>query len=417
MTPATASRDVPAVSSVPPLWRQVLGAVLTSVAVGGAAGYVVQQSYGAKAVALAGGASLLAMSLSGMWSAPRWKRWQRAIVGAVGGVGVSVLFVAMCAALPFGALNVVLAGAMGGAALGSVFTDGVTSHRSSRLRGIVAATGTGMVGALALGSMQAYFASENTALATSTAVLAGAFALWVSAAAGIARLQPEPDPLMARASELMRSLADPMRTKVAEALASWNEILLGLDTMDDMSADHKRDAQTHATALMTSVLDTATTWRDISKEVHQPRAMDLQQRITELMARAEAATDPTTKAHLARAQHAMNAQLSAVQSLQVALGRADAAMDAQGALLERLRFAIAQHRVSDRERFHVELQSVAEEATRVSADLETLSSAMEDTDRITDQRALADFERALRVSLGQAAPATMEVEESAPVAR
>jgi hypothetical protein len=68
-------------------------------------------------------------------------------------------------------------------------------------------------------------------------------------------------------------------------------------------------------------------------------------------------------------------------------------------LLERLRLAVAQHRVSDRERFFVELTAVAEQAGRLSDDLDALASAVAEAEALADRRALADIERGARRAL------------------
>jgi hypothetical protein len=259
---------------------------------------------------------------------------------------------------------------------------------------------TGAVGGLALTRLQPFFAGEQMQLATTTGLMAGAYALWVSAAAGLARLQQRQDPLLARADALLRALADPMRTKLAEALASWNEVRTSLEGSEAMTDATRDEAAQQADKLIEAVLETCHTWNQIEREVKQPRAQGIATRIAELQTRADTTNDPTTKGHLGRALSALHAQHGAVRGLEVAMERADAAVDAQVALLDRLRFAVAQHRVSDRERFHMELSAVSEEASRVSADLETLSTAMAEADRFSDQTALADFEASLRRSLG-----------------
>jgi hypothetical protein len=108
--------------------------------------------------------------------------------------------------------------------------------------------------------------------------------------------------------------------------------------------------------------------------------------------------------------------------LKINMGRAEAAIDAQLALMERLRLAVAQHRVSDRERFTVELTAVAEQAGRLSDDLETLSMAIAEAESLSDRRTLADLERDARrsmaaVTIDSGVDVEAPVEESVPAPR
>ena len=325
--------------------------------------------------------------------------WLRGVVGVVGGTLAALGFAALSSRLGLGTLGVVAGGALGGLALGSLLSSEDRLPRLSQLAGLSAATVVGAVGAVGISRIAAYAASEGVSPAFTTATMAGAFALWLSAAAGARRVQAVRDPLLDKAEEVLQSLADPMREKLIEGIGSWGEIEVAIDQDAAMADEARQETRKQARLLCETLVETARTWSQIHADISTPKVQALEAKVQELEKKAQQTTDGVTRGHLTRALAALHAQRSAVDGLKVGLGRAEAAADAQIALLERLRLAVAQHRVSDGERFDVELTAVAEQAGRLSDDLETLSQAIAEAESLADRRALADLERGARKAI------------------
>ena len=183
--------------------------------------------------------------------------------------------------------------------------------------------------------------------------------------------------------------------------------------MASMSSSSREETLKQAELLMTHLLETGTTWGQIHSDLRSPKVKAVDDKLKDLEARLVATSDEVTRGHLGRALAALMAQRSAVDGLKINLGRAEAAIDAQLALLERLRLAVAQHRVSDRERFTVELTAVAEQAGRLSDDLETMSKAIAEAESLSDRRTLADLERDARRSMAAVTvDSVIEVEQT-----
>jgi hypothetical protein len=390
--PAGFSKEIGAVAA---------GAALAGAAVGvaGLAGAPVEAAAGA--AALFGGcvAAAVVHETPAAMNFGEKKPALRAVVGAIAGALAGLGFAALSWRLNLGFGGVVGAGALGGLALGTMLGGDGVKHGLSQLAGLVGATVVGGLGAAGLDNAARFAASEGAPTVLTTTTLAGLMGLWIAAGAGLRRLQPQQDPITERATTLLQSLAEPVRAKVLEALATWSEIGQGLAKDPSMSAASADESRKQAEHLVTHVLETATTWGQIHGDLVSPKVKAVDDKLKDLQARLDATDDEVTKGHLTRALVALKAQKSAVDGLKVNMGRAEAAIDAQVALLERLRLAVAQHRVSDRERFMVELTAVAEQADRLSDDLEALSAAIAEAETLADRRTLADLERDARRSL------------------
>jgi hypothetical protein len=390
--PAGFSKEIGAVAA---------GAAIAGAAVGvaGLAGAPVEAAAGA--AALFGGcvAAAVVHETPAAMTFGEHKPALRAVVGAIGGALVGLGFAALSWRLNLGFGGVVGAGALGGLTLGTMLGGDGAKHRLSQLAGLVGATIVGGIGAAGLENAARFAASEGAPLVLTTTTLAGLMGLWIAAGAGLRRLQPQQDPITERATTLLETLAEPVRGKVLEALATWSEIGQGIAKDPSMSAASADETRKQAEHLVTHVLETATTWGQIHSDLVSPKVKAVDDKLRDLEDRLVATDDEITRGHLTRALAALKAQKSAVDSLKVNMGRAEAAIDAQLALLERLRLAVAQHRVSDRERFMVELTAVAEQAGRLSDDLETLSAAIAEAETLADRRTLADLERDARKSL------------------
>ena len=334
------------------------------------------------------------------------KPWLRGIVGAVGGAVAALAFAALSWRLDLGLGGVVAAGSLGGLALGVLLGGDGTKSRLSQAAGLLGATVVGAVGAVGLENAASFAVSEGASpLFTSTA-LAGFLGLWITAGAGLRRLQEQQDPIVERANTLLETVVEPVRTKVLEALSTWSEIGEGVTKDPSMSPSSADETRRQAALLVEHILETAESWSQIHTDLRSPRVKNIGEKLKDLETRLAATDDEVTRGHLGRAQAALLAQKSAVDGLKINMGRAEAAIDAQLALMERLRLAVAQHRVSDRERFNVELTAVAEQAGRLSDDIEALSAAIAEAESLSDRRTLADLERDARKAMGSLAHLT-----------
>lgn len=394
----------------------VTGGAAAAGAVVGAAGLL-----GAPMVAAAGGAALFGGAIAATLTretpaaltAFAGKPALRAVVGAIGGAVAALGFSALSWRLGLGLGGTFAAGALGGLALGMLLGGDGVKHKISHLMGMAGATTVGAVGAIAVDNAARFATSEGAPVLITSTTLAGLLGLWIAAGAGLRRLEPQGDPLIERANALLAAIAEPLKTKVAEALATWAEARGALDTDSEIPTEAREQSRALADQLFERVLETGEGWHQVQSDLKGPKARSLDDKLKDLEARLAATDDDVTRGHLSRAQAALLAQKSAVDDLRRNLGRAEAVVDVQVALLERLGLAISQHRVSERERFFVELAAVADEATRVSDDVDALSQAIAAADSLSDRRALADLESSARRALGQAPQSSRTLSELA----
>ncbi|HEY4221044.1 MAG TPA: hypothetical protein VGO62_06870 [Myxococcota bacterium] len=359
-------------------------------------------SIGLPLVAVAGSAALFGGSVGAAVTRPRpKKRALRTLMGIAGGALSAFGFIALAHVLDIGDVGVVIGGWLGGLALGALLGAEEKMRPSSHVAGLFAASTTGAVGALALVKMAEYATSESAPTVLTAAAMAGVMGLWVAAASGLRRLETVRDPLVIKGELVLEGLVDPVKKKVHDGLDTWNEIEDGIKKTENMSTENAAEARKQARTLVESLLETAQTWKQIHGDLSSPRLKGIEDKLIDMEKRAAETTDVVTAGHLQRASQALRAQKAAIDGLKVGCDRAEAALDAQTALLERLRLAVAQHRVSDRERFAVEVSAVADQVARLSDDLESLSAAIAEAEALSDRKLLADLERAGRRALTQ----------------
>jgi hypothetical protein len=407
----------------PTFWKETLAVTGGAVAAGVLAA-LASTSIGMPAATLAGGAALLGGSLGAALTRTRpAQKGLRVLLGVAGGTLAAFGFTALGHAFGLGTFGTIVGGWLGGLALGGLLGAEEKMKPGSHVAGLIAASSTGAIGAVALTRIAEFAASEGAVEGTlagglTAATMAGALGLWVAAAAGLRRFEKVRDPLVERADEVMDGLADPVRAKVNDGLQTWTEIEEGVTKDASMSAETASEAKRQARLLVESMLETAHTWKQIHGDLSSPRLRGIEDKLADLEKRASETTDAVTQGHLQRAAQALRAQKAAIDGLKVGCARAEAAIDAQVALLERLRLAVAQHRVSDRERFAVEVSAVADQVSKLSDDLESLSAAIAEAEALADRRVLADLERAGRKALTQLDEKVEEtVEEKAEVSR
>jgi hypothetical protein len=384
-------RDAPA------FWRETLAVTVGALACGAFAPFVttVPLDVAAGSAALLGGSIGAALTRT----KPVSSAW-RMLIGSVGGTLAALGSAALATRFGLGGDGVLIGGALGALTIGSLLgsDDDTRGHGVAHAGSLAAVLGTGLVGVLALQHVAAFSVAEGASRAVSSSTMAGAFALWVAAAAGLRRLQKDIDPIFARGANVLDACAEPVRAKVQDALSAYADILDAL-SKEGVTPELAADAKKSAVDLMQALLETAGRWKQIERDVGSPRLAALDEKIAALHKRTAETTDGVTLAHLARASQALHAQKAAVDGLRVGLARAEAALDAHIALLERLRLAVAQHRATDRERLAVELSAVADQVTLLSDDLESLTAAIREAEAFSDRRLLADVERVGRRAL------------------
>jgi hypothetical protein len=386
----------------PGFWKETLAVTGGAVAAGTAVGLVGPAVLGLPLVAAAGGAALFGGSIGAAVTRPRpSRRALRVLLGVAGGTLAAFGFAALAHSFALGAAGSVVGGWLGGLALGALLGSEERMKPGAHLAGLFAASTTGAVGALALTRIAEFAISESAPIGITAATMAGVLGLWVAAASGLRRFEKVRDPLVEKGEAVLEGLVDPVRTKVIDGLQTWQEIEDGLGKDQGMSAETADEARKQARLLVESMLETAQTWKQIHADLASPRLKGIEPKLVDLEKRAAETTDSVTAGHLMRAAQALRAQKGAIDGLRVGCGRAEAALDAQVALLERLRLAVAQHRVSDRERFAVEVSAVADQVARLSDDLESLSAAIAEAEALSDRKLLADLERAGRRALSQ----------------
>jgi hypothetical protein len=383
----------------PSFWKETLAVTGGAVAAGVAVGVTAPMT-GLPLVALAGAAALFGGALGAAAAKPK-RSLMRGLFGVAAAAAMALGFVGLAHVLDAGDVGTILGGWAGGLALGGLLGREDKLGAGSRVAGLLASSTTGAVGALALTKIAAYSVSESAPVAITAATMAGVLGLWIAAAAGLRRIEKVRDPLLAKADEVLEGCADPVRTKVVECLEAWTEIDEGIAKTENMAKEMGDEARKQARTLVESMLECAQTWKQIHADLSSPRLRGIEDKLADLEKRAASTTDAVTVGHLERAAQALRAQKSAIDGLKVGTGRAEAALDAQQALLERLRLAVAQHRVSDRERFAVEVSAIADQTAKLSDDLESISAAIAEAEALADRRVLADLERAGRRALSQ----------------
>ncbi len=401
-------------------WRET-AAVTVAAAAAGAAAPIVAPLLGAALPieAAAGAAALFGGSIAAALTRMRpLSTLLRGVIGVFGGGLAAMGFAALATRFGLGFSGLLAGGALGGLALGTLLAsdDDGQGRGAQQSFGVLLAMATGTIGAAAIAQIAAFTSAEGTSAVAAGATMAGALGLWVAAAAGLRRVERVRDELLVRADALAAALADPVKARLVEGIATFHEIEAALLKDELMGPATLDEARKNARALLGAVVETATTWMQIHDDLGSPRLASIEDRLKDLAAKEAATTDAVTLSHLARAGQALNAQKSAIEGLRVGRERAEAAVDAQTALLERLRLAVAQHRASDRERFAVELSAVSDQVSRLSDDLESISAAIAEAEAFPDRRLLADLERVGRRALHSVdAPKEGENEHQAEV--
>jgi hypothetical protein len=337
----------------------------------------------------------------------------RAALGAVGGTLAALGHVALSTKFGLDLTGAIAGGALGGLALGGLLAGDEEDSTRSTVIGTVGATALGAIGVAGANQIAVYTAAEGASTVIAGGTIAGLLGLWVAAGAGLRRIEEVRDPLVVRYENLAEALKDPVASRVAEGMAAYQDIIANLERDESIGAVTGAEAKGHAVELTTAMLNTAEGWARIIGDSAGPSVEDIDEKLADLNMRTQSSSDPITLGHLTRAAQALRAQKTALEGLSVGRQRAEAAVDAQVALLDRLRLCIVQHQASDRERFALELNAVADQVSTLTDDLDSLTAAIAEAEAFSDRRLLADVERAGRRALDlQAGPLDIEEPEA-----
>lgn len=331
-------------------------------------------------------------------------KWVRVALGVIGGTLAALGHVALTTRFGLGFTGALAGGALGGLALGTLLSgdeDGPNSGLASAI-GIAGASALGVLGVVGAEKIAAFAQSEGTSVMITSPAIAGLIGLWVAAGAGLRRIEQKRDPLLLRAEGLADCLADPVRTRLGEGVAAYREIVSACEDGDEMGSGTATEVRDNAAELLSALIDTAERWERATDENGRPTLAAVQEKLADINMRLASCEDDVTRSHLTRAHQALDDQRTALKSLDIGRMRAEAAVDAQVALLDRLRLAVAQFQASDRERFALELEAVADQVARLGDDLDSLSAALSDaSDSFSDRRLLSEIEKAGRRALEQ----------------
>lgn len=391
---------------------------MTVTAAAALAGVVAPLATGLPLEVVAPAAALLGGSVGAAMSRPRpMSKLARAAIGTLGGALAALGFAALATRFGLGDLGAVFGGGLGGLALGSLLaSDDEDRSKLHASAGMIGAGALGAVGAAAASNAVAYGAAHGAPELFTSGFVAGLMGLWMVAGSGLRRVEKLVDPLVERAEALLDVVADPVRTRVADALRAYVEIRHVLENDESFGPSTREEAIDNAAALFQALLDSAENYHKIDDDLRSPRLAGIEQKLADLNLRAQACSDSVTLGHLTRAQQALRAQKTALDGLRMGKQRGEAAIDAQVALLDRLRLAVAQFQANDRERFALEMSAVTDQVSRLTDDLDSLAAAMSEAEAFSDRRLLADVERAGRKAL-LALEDSLSAEDEAEVQR
>jgi hypothetical protein len=324
-------------------------------------------------------------------------RLLRVLLGAAGGTLAALGHVALSTRFGLDLVGAAAGGALGGLALGTLLASDDEKGGSSLTTGLGlgAAALMGAVGVVGVHRLAVYADSVGSPAFVVSGVAAGLLGLWLSASAGLRRLERERDPLLVRYERIAISLQGPVKVRAAQGMHSYAEVMQVLADGDSgMGPSMAEDALQSARALAGALLDTVEGWQRLRSDAGGSSSSDVEQKLADLALRKNGCEDEITLGHLRRAEQALRAQQLALEGLRVGRQRAEAALEAQVALLDRLRLAVAQYNAAERERFSLELSAVTDQVARLTDDLDSVSAALAEAESYADRRLLVDVERA-----------------------
>lgn len=229
--------------------------------------------------------------------------------------------------------------------------------------------------------------------------VAGVFGLWLSAGAGLGHLRRSSHPIVQQAKALLARLQPPVADHVTQALAHFEALASPKAKGHPGSSEAKHETEHLAQSLFETLLRSAATWQGLHNALQTPALQAVDEKLARLKKAKEESEDSVALADLTRAAQAVRAQRHGLQRMEMQKARAQANVEAQLALLERLHVAWLQLQLGETQHFTLERDAVVAQIERVSDELDSLSSALEEAEAYLDRDALAAVEQAGRKAL------------------
>jgi hypothetical protein len=311
--------------------------------------------YGGLAVALLGGAAslpkdrrqagfLVGLSLAGAVAGGLGARWAAAGCGALASLGVAL-------------------------ALGLYLAVGL----AARWQAALALLG-GSLAVVAAHQIPQAIGAQDFLLELPTAagpVLGGvAMGLVVGSAAVTRYLKVRVEPMDKELRLLLppAGAQDEISTLVTQAAASYQQAAECLE-------EHPQ-ARLAAEQLVKKIARFGKKWQDIESQARRSDKGQLEQRVADLQARRDAATDESVRTEYERALGALREQLSYLGEIDKGRERAVARLHHQVATLDRLRLAALRHRSVGASKLGEELRGVVDELTQAGQELDTAAEVL-----------------------------------------
>jgi hypothetical protein len=161
---------------------------------------------------------------------------------------------------------------------------------------------------------------------------------------------------------------DEISTLVTQAAGSYQQAAECLD-------EHPQ-ARVAAEQLVKKIARFGKKWQDIESQARRSDKTQLEQRVTELQARRDAATDESVRSEYERALSALREQLRYLSEIDKGRERAVARLHHQVATLDRLRLAALRHRSVGATKLGEELRGVVDELTSAGQELDTAAEVL-----------------------------------------
>jgi hypothetical protein len=209
---------------------------------------------------------------------------------------------------------------------------------------------------------------------------AATFGLFLGLGSVGAHIVPDPDPVEAFFGSIEGSLTGDLRDLAGRAMAHYRKCgeALGQNGLGPVRLEMGR-----ALAGVTlRLLQLATKWQTIDREMGERAGMDVTKRIEELRALRESTKDEMARRQLQGAERTLHEELAQIERIHRGRERVVARLHADMAVLERTRFALLGLRSSDATQRTSELASLSDNLASIAKEMDTESVA---TDEVLSQ--------------------------------
>lgn len=317
----------------------------------------------------------------------RGKKWLKALMG--GGLG------ALGAGLAFAAMQwPVFAGALLGLAAAPVLAAGESNKR----KGLTALLASGFAGAgLYVGKVMLGWGFLTTLVPVplSAAIAGAAAGLFFGLSAAPKYLARPMDPVETAYLEALHTKDGELHEILSRALSIHSAVRSDLE-------NRKSDASlgqlgTRVSELMMRILHISTQCRRIESDMAAAPAYELEERISSLKRKADAASDTAARNTYMTAIESLDGQRRALESVSRGRERVIARLHANVALLEKVRFSLLHLRSADAERFGGEITPVTNALEELGREIDATSTAIGEVYGDADLPLPAEFDNVVKL--------------------